>query len=247
MRGYPAFNFPAFFEAAKRLRGLGHEVWSPAENDVEKDGFDPMAHSSSQPPHTLAHYMERDLPAVCWADAVACLPGWEKSEGANIEVCVARKVGKQVLTDTLEPIPLPDFKPTNAKDRAATSRLDISLFPSTAIAYGALGMTEGDCKYGAYNFREGGVLASIYISALLRHTMRWYNGQNDDTKTKVPHLASMLCCVAIIIDAVECGVLKDDRPPKSDLSGLLSRFEDIVKHLHTTFPNGPDRFTIKNT
>jgi hypothetical protein len=136
-----------------------------------------------------------------------------------------------------------DFKPTNPKDRMAISRLDLSLFPDTAVVYGSLGMTEGDCKYGGFNFRVGGVLASVYYAAAKRHLAKWFNGEWADAKTNVPHLGSALACVAIIIDAVECGVLRDDRPPKTALAKLLSDAELLVTKLHTMFPNGPVRFT----
>jgi hypothetical protein len=138
-----------------------------------------------------------------------------------------------------------DLKPTNSKDKAATSRLDLSLFPDTAAAYGALAMVEGDCKYGGYNYRPGGVLASVYVAACRRHLSKWYNGQDEDAKTKVHHLASALACIAVMIDAIECGVLQDDRPPACDLDGLLARCEEKVKHLQKTFPNGPRRYTQK--
>ena len=136
-----------------------------------------------------------------------------------------------------------DFKPTNPKDRLATNRLDLSLFPDTAVAYGALGMTEGDSKYGGYNYRVGGVLASVYYAASRRHLAKWFSGEWADRKTNVPHLASALACVAILIDAVECKVLRDDRPPKADLDRLLVMSEQLVKHLHEIFPGGPARFT----
>ncbi len=136
-----------------------------------------------------------------------------------------------------------DFKPTNPKDRMATSRLDISLFPQTAIIYGAMGMTEGDSKYGGYNYRAAGVLASIYYAAAQRHLMKWFNGEEVDPKTKVPHLASALACTAILIDAVVCNMLKDDRPPKAPVGELLDSAEVLVKHLHTLFPNGVARYT----
>ena len=101
MRGYPEFNFPAFFAAAKSLRERGFEVWSPAENDVHQDGFDP-AKDSAQP---MRHYMKRDLPAVLDADFVAVLPGWEKSQGACLEVHVARTCGIPVHdAATLAPV-----------------------------------------------------------------------------------------------------------------------------------------------
>lgn len=136
-----------------------------------------------------------------------------------------------------------DFKPTNPKDRLATNRLDLSLFPDTAVCYGALGMTEGDSKYGGYNYRVGGVLASVYYSAARRHLSKWFNGEWADKKTKVPHLASALACVAILIDAVECRVLRDDRPPRVDVDVLLASYEELVAHLHAIFPNGPARYT----
>jgi hypothetical protein len=136
-----------------------------------------------------------------------------------------------------------DLKATNPKDRAATSRLDLSLFPDTAVIYGALAMTEGDCKYGGYNYRVGGVLASVYYAATSRHLAKWFGGEWADPRTNVPHLASALACIAVVIDAVECGVLKDDRPPRVDVAGLLTRFEENVKHLQTMFPDGPERYT----
>jgi hypothetical protein len=140
-----------------------------------------------------------------------------------------------------------DNKPTNPKDRAANSRLDMSLFPQTAIAYGALGMTEGDCKYGGYNYREGGVHVSTYVAALFRHISKYYNGDWSDPRTMVPHLASALACIAILIDGHEAGVMIDDRPPIAgvNMEELLIEFERITKHLHTIFPNGPERFTEK--
>ena len=136
-----------------------------------------------------------------------------------------------------------DKKPSNPKDRAASNRLDISLFPQTAICYGALAYTEGDSKYGGYNFRAAGVNVSVYYSALNRHMFKYYNGEWADKKTGVPHLASALACIAAIIDGHELGNINDDRPPTVDMDGLLSTFEEVVSHLHTIFPNGPARVT----
>lgn len=137
-----------------------------------------------------------------------------------------------------------DFKPTNPKDRAATNRLDLSLFPDTAVAYGALALTEGDCKYGGYNWRIGGVLASVYYAACRRHLAKWFDGEWDDPKTGVPHLASAIASIAVIIDAYEHEKLKDDRPPTScEPTELYTWAEELVGHLHELFPNGPGRYT----
>jgi len=139
--------------------------------------------------------------------------------------------------------PAAEFKDSNPKDRAATNRLDLSLFPDTARVYGALAFTEGDCKYGGYNWRVAGVNASTYIAACGRHLSKWYNGEEADPKTKVPHLANALACIAVIIDATETGKLTDDRPPKVDVAALLNGCEQIVMHLHETYPAGPERYT----
>jgi hypothetical protein len=136
-----------------------------------------------------------------------------------------------------------DTKPTNPKDRAATSRLDLSLFPATARAYGALAMTEGHLKYGGYNYREAGVLASIYYAAAGRHLDKWFNGQTCDPKTGIPHLANALACIAVLIDAVECAKLNDDRPPRCNMDNILQWAEQRVIGLQELFPSGPARYT----
>lgn len=134
-------------------------------------------------------------------------------------------------------------KPTNPKDAAATTRLDLGNFPDTALAYGALAMTEGGQKYGEYNYRPAGVQAHVYIAACRRHLAKWWNGEEVDPKTKVPHLANALACIAVLIDAHECAVLVDDRPPVAPVADLLTRFEGIVAHLQATFPDKKARYT----
>ena len=139
----------------------------------------------------------------------------------------------------------PDTKPTNPKDQAASTRLDLSLFPATARAYGALAMVEGDQKYGGYNYREAGVQASVYYSAAGRHLDKWFNGEECDEKTGVPHLASALASIAVLIDGVETGNWTDDRPPALDVTGLLTKFEEKVARLHKVFPRRASRYTAK--
>lgn len=138
-------------------------------------------------------------------------------------------------------------KSSNPKDRAATTRLDLSLWPETASIYGALAMTEGDCKYGGFNFREQGASVSTYYAALRRHMIKFYNGEWADEKTKVPHLANMLGCIAILVDGFEQGNIIDDRPPRVDCSQLLDDMENHVKVLQELFKDyNPVRATEKN-
>ncbi len=137
---------------------------------------------------------------------------------------------------------MPDIKSTNPKDQAATDRIDLSLFPDTAVVYGALAMTEGHQKYGAFNWRVAGVQASVYVAACKRHLAKWFNGEECDPETEVPHLANALACIAILIDSGACGNLNDDRPPRCDVATTIDNQRQIVRHLQGLYPDGPPRY-----
>lgn len=81
MTGYAEYNYPAFHEAAAKLRALGYEVLNPAE------GFDGA--------HDLPYddYIRKDIKNLLESDFVALLDGWEESAGAHLEVAVAVGIG----------------------------------------------------------------------------------------------------------------------------------------------------------
>ena len=99
MRGYLSHNFPAFIEGAKTLRALGHEVWSPAEEELRK-GFDPETDDAD----AFLEYMLQDLPELLKCDGIVMLGGWERSKGARLERHVAFEVGLLVF-DYLADVP----------------------------------------------------------------------------------------------------------------------------------------------
>lgn len=107
MSNVPFFNFPAFFAAAEQLRKMGHVVLSPAEHDRDELGLD-----YTQFPHgsfsdagwsedRIGHFMRRaltwDIAAVCRSQAIALLPGWQQSRGANVEHGAAQMLGLEVM------------------------------------------------------------------------------------------------------------------------------------------------------
>ncbi len=102
MRGIPHFNFPAFHAAAAKLRAEGHEVFCPAENDCERHGKDisvdnhdgSEAHAISTYNFNIREALGEDFAWICaTAEAIALLPGWENSKGANAELATARALG----------------------------------------------------------------------------------------------------------------------------------------------------------
>lgn len=185
MRGKPEYNFPAFHAATKRLRDIGFEVWSPAENDMTQDGFDPKTDQARE----MSHYMKRDLPEVCHADAVAVLPGWEKSQGATLEVHVCRAIGHPVIDAlTLAEVPMLTQAEaevcdgreamrvftTGATRHNDNSKLDYEGFlsPMALDAYAQYlnkHRVQADGKLRASDNWQLGIPRDVYIKSLFRH------------------------------------------------------------------------------
>lgn len=83
MSGYPSYNFPAFFAAARSLTACGYTVINPAELHAEVE---------KELPWTV--HMRRDLVAMLTvAEGIAALPNWHLSSGAQLEVDVAVRLG----------------------------------------------------------------------------------------------------------------------------------------------------------
>jgi hypothetical protein len=141
-----------------------------------------------------------------------------------------------------------DTKPTNPKDAIGSTKLPLGLVPSTINAEVALAYLEGALKYGRYNWRIAGVRASIYNDALERHRSKWWNGENADRRTRVKHLASIIACAGILLDAELCGKLTDDRPPAAPVADLIDGYEERVKFLIDLFKDHhPHQYTIADT
>ena len=107
MRGIPEFNFPAFMSAAEFLRKQGFFVFNPAERDIERLGVDISKgneagsedQAAKEHGFNLRTSLYEDMRYICLeADAIALLPGWEKSKGANAELATALALGLSVMT-----------------------------------------------------------------------------------------------------------------------------------------------------
>lgn len=81
MTGLPDYNYPAFRKASQELRSRGFTVFDPSECFDGDQGL---------PKET---YMREDIKAVLNACLIVLLDGWENSEGARLEVEVAKACG----------------------------------------------------------------------------------------------------------------------------------------------------------
>lgn len=117
MTGYKDFNFPAFMAAAQMLRDLGHTVFNPAERDLERDGPEFSKSETGDVHEAEAKGFDRrvaimdDLTYIIQeAEAIALLPGWQASKGANAELWTARFLDLEIL----QLMPAEDVEQTTA-------------------------------------------------------------------------------------------------------------------------------------
>lgn len=78
MTGLPDFNRPAFYRATKALRKKGYTVVNPPELDA------------NEPQRSWIGCLRRDIKHLVKCKAIATLPGWKKSRGANLEIYIGR-------------------------------------------------------------------------------------------------------------------------------------------------------------
>jgi hypothetical protein len=140
-----------------------------------------------------------------------------------------------------------ETKLSNPKKAFGDAKLPMFLVPDVVPAYASVAFLEGALKYGQYNWRAAGVTVSTYISAARRHLSKYTNGEWADEKTGVPHLASVLACVGIILDAHHLGKLTDDRPPVSPMADIETSLAGLMPHLKETFKDyNPKQWTIND-
>ena len=107
MRNIPDGNFPAFRRAAYFLRQDGHNVFNPVERDEQELGMihcpngtlEEMAASVNLTPDQMVrNCFLADVTWICQAaEAIALLPGWEKSKGATAEKALGEAIGLKII------------------------------------------------------------------------------------------------------------------------------------------------------
>jgi len=140
-----------------------------------------------------------------------------------------------------------NLKSTNPKDLIGSDKFPLHLVPYTAVVYDCLALLDGMLKYGRTNWRAAGVRASIYFDASIRHLTKWFEGEDIDPDSGLPHLAHAIACITIIIDALEAGKLKDDRMIKGGYFNTLKKFSSEVKRMKEKYKDkNPKHYTIED-
>lgn len=157
-----------------------------------------------------------------WADSGAMWDGAE-SDGDLIAEWTDDPTD-EVLYASPPLLSAPALPDDNPKTVFGVAKPGVHAIPPSALLYLGQAMEDGRKKYGLMNWRTDRVSASTYYNAMAaRHLPAFWDGEDVAADSKIHHLAHVMACCAILIDAIETGQLNDDRPVKGNLPDLIVR------------------------
>lgn len=110
--------------------------------------------------------------------------------------------------------PTSDTKDTNPKDSIGCTKPPLHTVPTGPLFEAGAVLLHGHCKYRGYNWRVAGVRNSIYYDAVMRHMMAWWEGEDTDPDSGLPHIAHAIAGLCVLRDSQMIGNCTDDRPPR---------------------------------
>ncbi|RPJ39911.1 MAG: hypothetical protein EHM35_01070 [Planctomycetaceae bacterium] len=119
----------------------------------------------------------------------------------------------------------------------------MNVLPCRVLLEMACGMLEGACKYGSHNYRAAGVRASIYYSAALGHLMAFWEGEDIDPDSGLPHIVKAADCIVVLRDSQIAGNWIDDRPPRVPGGSGKPELNKVVEALLKRYPRPVAPFT----
>lgn len=133
----------------------------------------------------------------------------------------------------------PDLNPKTA---LGMTKPDLSVVPPVSMLHIATAMMNGATKYGPFNWRESDVSSRVYVAAAMRHLLSYLDGEDyssDTVSTGAPvhHLAHVMACCAIILDAEAVGALNDNRPGRGVAGAAIDQY---VKERKLRASSAPD-------
>ena len=106
----------------------------------------------------------------------------------------------------------------NPKTVYGESKPKISSTPIIGIREMGKVFELGAKKYGRFNWRIHTVSATVYYDAAWRHLSAWFEGEDIDPESGVSHLAHVMACMTILLDAEDKKKLNDNRGTCEEVS-----------------------------
>ena len=127
-------------------------------------------------------------------------------------------------------------KETNPKDLVGIKKAPLSTVSPVVLMELGVAMLEGARKYGRFNYRKSGVVASVYYDATIRHLLDWYDGEDIDPLSNLSHITKAIASLTVLRDAMINDKWIDDRPPPSPKHWL----EDLNRKAAAVIEKFPD-------
>lgn len=129
---------------------------------------------------------------------------------------------RRAVEGEFDPKPVKVSQPTgypdgNPKTAAGMKKPDLSVVPPVALLHLATAMMNGANKYGPFNWRDQPISYRPYLAAAMRHLASCLDGEDFSADTveaglPVHHLGHVMACCAILLDAIHCETITDNRP-----------------------------------
>ncbi len=135
---------------------------------------------------------------------------------------------------------IPEAPAANPKIQAGSKKVSLSVIPPQVLAELALAMMEGARKYGPYNWRKGGTVASTYYDAAMRHMISYWEGDDYDPEAGCLHLVKAIASLVVLVDSILQENVLDNRPAPAKYESWLS---DANKRVEAQCPSTSQKTT----
>jgi len=125
--------------------------------------------------------------------------------------------------------------------RHNTGKAELSYVPSSTLFAISKVFMYGAQKYSPNNWRRGMSWTSVY-NCLQRHLLKWYDGEELDDESLVPHLYHIIANAAMLIEYAETYKDGDDR-----FKGKINEFKDSFEKYEFGKYNGKEDKARKDT
>lgn len=182
--------------------------------------------------------IDRWICIECWAGYRTV----DMEDGSGIH-STCSYCGTVATVRRVSPRKMPELKPTNPKDAIGSKKVGLSAVPAQVVMELGLALgCEGAPRYGRHNYRIAGVRASVYYDAAMRHLMAWWEGEDIDPDSGLPHVVKAMACMAVLRDAQINNKLSDDRPPLPR-QGWVAELNKKAEEILARYPEPKRAFT----
>jgi hypothetical protein len=134
-------------------------------------------------------------------------------------------------------------KESNPKESLGIRKVPLHTIPVKPLLELGLAMMEGGRKYGTHNYREAGVRYSTYYDAAMRHLTAWWEGEDIDPDSGLPHVVKAMACMLVLRDSQHMGNGIDDRPTRYPDGISMPEFNKKASDIIDKCPERVEPFT----